>query len=282
MIKTKKNIKKSKYISKKSPSKIPILPIVNKKSLNPVRKKKKAASKMYFTQKTEDAIIEYNKQQDLDIREKIYREEIEYPLQKLVENIFNRFGFTYFRTSSIEVQREALAHLVSNLSKYDPDRVSKLHGKKTKSKAFSYFSVIAKNWFILLNNNNYKEFQTHVEISEEKGENTIQLQHVDKHYSQVETDEFMELTIKFWEENVNKIFNKQRDLDIANAVIELLRSSKRIEAFNKKALYLYIRDMSNCKTQQITKIINKMKQYHKSNYQMYLNGGVISETPHLI
>lgn len=245
------------------------------------KKKRKASSKMYFTQDTEDAIIKYNNESNSDVREELYREKIEYPLQKLVENVFNRFGFTYFRTSPHEVQREALAHLVANLGKYDPNRVSKLSKKGKKSKAFSYFSVIAKNWFILLNNNNYKEFQTHIEISEERGENTVQLQHTDKHHTQTETDEFMNLTIQFWEENVSKIFNKQRDLDIANAVIELLRNSQRIDAFNKKALYLYIRDMSNCKTQQITKVINKMKQYHKNNYRIYLNTGVISTSLHV-
>jgi hypothetical protein len=247
----------------------------------PKKKKRKASSKMYFTQETEDAIIEYNKEIDSDIREDIYRERIEYPLQKLVENVFNRFGFTYFRTSPHEVQREALAHLVSNLGKYDPNRVSKLSKKGKKSKAFSYFSVIAKNWFILLNNNNYKEFQTHVEISEERGENTVQLQHTDRHHAQTETDEFMNLTIQFWEANVSRIFNKQRELDIANAVIELLRNSQRIDAFNKKALYLYIRDMSDCKTQQITKVINKMKQYHKNIYRTYLNTGMVSNTIHV-
>lgn len=246
----------------------------------PKKRKRKAASKMYFTQDTEDAIIKYNKEENMDKREVIYREEIEYPLQKLVENVFNRFGFSYFRTSPHETQREALAHLVSNLGKYDPDRPSKVH-KKMKSKAFAYFSVIAKNWFILLNNNNYKEFQTHVEISEERGEHTVQLQHVDKHHAQVETDEFMKLTIDFWETNVAKIFNKQRDLDIANAVVELLRQSQRIDAFNKKALYLYIRDMSDCKTQQITKVINKMKQYHKNIFKMYMNDGVVSKSLHL-
>lgn len=249
--------------------------------VKPEKKKRKAASKMYFTQDTEDAIIQYNKEENREIREKIYLEKIEYPLKKLVENVFNRFGFTYFRTTPEKVQEEALAHLVSNLGKYDPDRPSKTFGKKKKSKAFSYFSVIAKNWFILLNNNNYKEFQTHVEISEERGENTIQLQHVDKHYAQTETDEFMDLTIKFWETNVSKVFNKQRDLDIANAVVELLRNSQRIDAFNKKALYLYIRDMSDCKTQQITKVINKMKQYHKNIYRMYLNDGIVSNSLHL-
>lgn len=242
------------------------------------KRKAKTSSKMYFTQSTEDAIVEYNNTTDMELRERIYRDKIEFPLKKLVENVFNRFGFTYFETSPHDVQREALAHLVANLGKYDRNRPNKkkVKGKQKKNKAFSYFSVIAKNWFILLNNNNYKKFQTHVEISEEKGENTVQLQHTDKHHTQTETDEFMNLTIKFWESNVNKIFNKQRDLDIANAVIELLRNSQRIDAFNKKALYLYIRDISDCKTQQITKVLNRMKQYHKLNYRAYLNYGTLS------
>lgn len=273
-VERKKIVKPSKLV-------VELPPKAQPPAAKPTRKKRKASSKMYFTQDTEDAIVQYNNESDSYVREEIYREKIEYPLQKLVENVFNRFGFTYFRTSPHEVQREALAHLVANLGKYDPNRVSKLSKKGKKSKAFSYFSVIAKNWFILLNNNNYKEFQTHVEISEERGENTVQLQHVDRHHTQTETDEFMDLTIRFWEENVSKIFNKQRDLDIANAVIELLRNSQRIDAFNKKALYLYIRDMSDCKTQQITKVINKMKQYHKNIYRMYLDDGVVSNAIHV-
>jgi hypothetical protein len=265
--KLKKHIGKSRP-KKELPAPPPIVPV-------PKKKREKKKSNIYFSQETESAIVLYNNTENMLERNKIYHEKIEYPLQKLVENVFNRFGFTYFKTSPHDVQKEALAHLVSNMGKYDPNRESKAFGKKMKSKAFSYFSVIAKNWFILLNNNNYKEFRTNVEISEERGENTVQLQHVDKHHTQVEMDEFMTLTIEFWETNVRKIFMKQRDLDIANAVIELLRNSGRIEAFNKKALYLYIREISECKTQQITKIINKMKQYHRANYKTYLNTGNI-------
>lgn len=278
----KRKVTRKKTVQKKTRrKKISNPKIVQPLPAAPPKKRRRAASKMYFTQDTEDAIILYNQTVDQDTREKIYREKIEFPLQKLVENVFNRFGFSYFRTGSADVQKEALAHLVANLCKYDPNRPSKVH-KKKKSKAFAYFSVIAKNWFILLNNNNYKEFQTQLPISEERSEDTVQLQMVDKHHAQRETDEFMKLTIDFWEANVSKIFGKQRDLDIANAVIELLRSAQRIDAFNKKALYLYIRDMSDCKTQQITKVINKMKQYHKNIYRMYLNEGTISPSLHLV
>ena len=271
--------KKFLPIVQKTP-RVPVVPVLVTPEIGDGKKRKKAASKMYFTQETEDAIILYNNTEDMLERDKIYHEKIEYPLQKLVENVFNRFGFTYFKTSPHDVQREALAHLVANMGKYDPNRVSKAFGKKKKSKAFSYFSVIAKNWFILLNNNNYKEFQQNVEISEERGENTVQLHHVDKHHAQMETDEFMALTIQFWETNIGKIFGKKRDLDIANAVVELLRNSNRIDAFNKKALYLYIRDISECKTQQITKVINKMKQYHRSIYKSYLNNGTVPAAVH--
>ena len=46
--------------------------------------------------------------------------------------------------------------MVMNMHKYD-------HTKG--SKAFSYFSVVAKNYLILHNNNNYKKLKTHSEIS---------------------------------------------------------------------------------------------------------------------
>ena len=89
-------------------------------------------------------------------------------------------------------------------------------------------------------------------------------------------EEFLRLMIDFWEKNVNKIFTKQRDLDIANGVIELFRNTQNISMFNKKALYLYIREISNCKTQQITKIINKMKQYQSNISKSYINTGIIN------
>jgi hypothetical protein len=79
--------------------------------------------------------------------------------------------------------------------------------------------------------------------------------------------------VSYWEKNVNKIFTKQRDINIANAVIELFRNSDRIDAFNKKALYLYIREISSCKTQQITKVINRMKNYQNNITRAYVDTG---------
>jgi hypothetical protein len=222
-----------------------------------------SADKMYFTKDTEDAVILYNKTEDFTTREQIYETRIKYPFEKLVENVFNTFKFSYFETTPLDAQKETISHLVSNMHKYDPK----------KGKAFGYFSVVAKRYLIQLNNTIYKNRNRHAEIGEEHDENTIQLQTEDKYYKNSEMKEFISLMISFWENNINKIFNKQRDLDIANAIIELFRNNNRIETWNKKALYLMIREISNCKTQQITKIINKMKQYQSAIYKSYINDG---------
>ena len=192
------------------------------------RRSKNGTNRMYFTQDTEDAIVAYNKEENMELREQIFRDEIQQPFQKLVENVFNTFKFSYFETGPQDVQKECLTHLVANMHKY----------KCEKGKAFSYFSIIAKHYLILLNNTNYKKFNQNIEISEERDEHTIQLQHVDKHHVQRELTEFIRLIVEFWENNVDKIFTKQRDLNIANAVVELFRNSDRIDAYNKKALYL--------------------------------------------
>ena len=145
-----------------------------------------------------------------------------------------------------------------------------------KGKAFSYFSIVAKNYLIFHNNNNYKRFNQHVDISETPGEDSVCLQTEDAHHKTIQTQEFMKLLINYWEKNITKIFTKQKDLNIAYAVIELFRSSDRIENFNKKTLYLYIRELSNCKTQQITKIINKMKSYQNVVMKNYIDSGKVS------
>lgn len=260
---------------KPAPIAPPITPIAPEAKKTRRRRSKDGSSRMYFTQDTEDAIVAYNKEENQNIREQIFRDRIHQAFSKLVENVFNTFKFSYFETGPQDVQKECLTHLVANMHKFDPNRTSKLDPTK-KSKAFAYFSIIAKHYLILLNNTNYKKFNQNVEISEERDEHTVQLQQHDKYYAQQEMSDFIRLVVEFWEKNVDKIFTKQRDLNIANAVVELFRNSERIDAYNKKALYLYIREMAMCKTQQITKVINRMKQYHDNIQRSYQESGDVN------
>jgi hypothetical protein len=266
LTKTKKSKKSKKEVTNKK--KLPIVTIAETPVIESTKKTKRARKpkeKMYFTGETEDAIIQYNATENQSDRDEIYNTQIKYAFEKLVENVFNTFKFCYFETSPLEVQKETVAHLVANIHKFESG----------KGKAFSYFSIIAKNYLIFQNNSNYKRFNQHVEIGEDNGENTCKLQHEDPYYKEEENREFISMMVSYWEKNVNKIFTKQRDINIANAVIELFRNSDRIDAFNKKALYLYIREISSCKTQQITKVINRMKNYQNNITKSYVNNGIL-------
>ena len=228
----------------------------------------KSKKKMYFTQDTEDNIVLYNGTDDMNERNKIYEGHIKYPFEKLAENILNTFKFSYFQCSHEDVQREVVSNLVSNMHKY----------KANNGKAFSYFSIIAKNFLILYNNGNYKKFKRHTSVDDE-----------DVHYTQneltsnpraetkkKELSEFIRLMVDYLEENIDKIYKKEQEKRIAYAVLEIFRKSDVIENFNKKALYLFIREMTNCKTQHITKVVNKMKDIQSNLYSRYLEKGTLT------
>ena len=231
------------------------------------RAKRKKKSKIYFGKDTENAIIEYNETECMIKRNKIYNEGISYAFDKLAENILNTFKFSYFQCSHKEVQQEVVSNLVSNIHKYKPQI----------GKAFSYFSIIAKNFLILYNNGNYRKFKKHVSVDDEESPNCemeLSQRPVDS-TKKKEVVEFFKLMLEYWDANIEKFFKKENELRIAYAVLEIFRNSDRIENFNKKALYLYIREMTNCKTQNITKVVNKMKDMQKKIQIEYCDTGDI-------
>jgi hypothetical protein len=228
----------------------------------------KTGPNVYFTRDTEQGIIEYNMATDPAERNRIYNDKIQYAFEKIAENVYNTFKFSYSDVSPLEVQKQAISHMVANIDKF----------KAGKGKAFSYFSIVAKNWFILDNNNNYRRFKKHIEICEhpsDSGEFVIEPEHQKRN---TEVKEFIELMVDFWDNNVNKYFTKERDLEIANAVVEIFRNSGRIDVFNKKALYLYIRDIAGCQTQHITKVINRMKAAQREIAAQYFSRGTVNSS----
>jgi hypothetical protein len=227
---------------------------------------RKAKSKVYFTKDTEDSIIEYNKSDSPSLRNKIYKENIKYPFEKLAENILNTFKFSYFDVPKSDIQHEVVSTLIEKIHMY----------QEGKGKAFSYFSIVAKNYLILKNNNNYKRFKKTALISEMPENWNPENGFYDEQMGD-EHMEFRDLMISYWDTNLTKIFTKKRDIQIADAIIELFRRSQYVENFNKKHLYLLIREMTDCKTHYITKVVNEMKIHQTRLINDYLDDGDFSE-----
>src|SRR6056300_814886 len=183
----------------------------------PRRKK----SKIYFGTPAQEAIIEYNKCKDPAKRSIIYQERIKYPFEKLAENVINTFKFSYFDVPKKDIQTEVVSTMVEKMHMF----------QEGKGRAFSYFTIIAKNHLILKNNGNYKRWQKNYLISDMpqtwNPENDFYEKEENRDYQ-----EFKEIMLEYWDKNLNFVFTKKRDLQIADAVLELFRRSDYIENFN--------------------------------------------------
>ena len=131
-----------------------------------------------------------------------------------------------------------------------------------KGKAFSYFSIVAKNYLILHNNKNYKMGKIHSQMDVLDYKRNIMGESQDSESAQKATL-FVDELQRFWDTNLTNIFRREKDIRVADSVLHIFRIKENIENFNKKALYILIREMTGSNTQHITRIINVMKKYNK-------------------
>lgn len=227
---------------------------------------RKKRDRFYFTQKTEDSIVEYVKEKDQRKRNKIYEENIQYSFDKLAENIINTYKFQYFDVPFSDLKHEVVAFMIINIDKYD----------QSLGKAYSYFGTVAKNYLILHNNNNYKKMKIHDDLEVVDSVYNVEIDHVEQQ-SQEYTKEFIKLMIVYLDGKLPFIFKNKQDMTIADCVLDLFKNVNKIENFNKKALYLTLREMTGAKTQQITKVINSMKSYYLKARKEYKNKGDIQD-----
>ena len=229
-------------------------------------KPRRKKSKIYFGTPAQEAIVEYNNSNDPAERSRIYAERIKFPFEKLAENVLNTFKFSYFDVPKKDIQTEVVSTMVEKMHMF----------QEGKGRAFSYFTIIAKNHLILKNNGNYKRWKQNALLST-MPETWNPENDFDEVQENGEFREFKDIMLLFWDRNLNSIFTKKRDLQIADAVLELFRRSENIENFNKKHLYLLIREMTDCKTHYITKVVNTMKQHQKKMLNDYLEYGEFRE-----
>jgi hypothetical protein len=220
----------------------------------------------YFTEDTEKAIIAFNKSTDQKERDKLYAEHIHYSFYKLAENVLNTWAFTYFDDDKEDIKFEVISFLLEKIHKFE----------EGKGKAFSYFTIAARNYLILNNNSNYKRFKATAQISEMPESWDLENDFKQTTHNE-EFKTFNERMLEYWDINLNREFTKKRDIQIADAVLELFRRAEYIESFNKKSLYLLVREMTGYKTHYITKVVSKMKETQLKLYYQFLDEGDITQ-----
>ena len=223
-------------------------------------------SKNYFTQDTENAIIKYNNAPSFEEKNKIYHEEIHYAFFKLTENLIHTFKFYHTEVDNIEdLQHEVITFLLSKIHKFDSSK---------GSKAYSYFGTIAKRYLILSNQKIYKK-KIDVSPLEDIDQDENHSYTIDNDNSTERLSIFIDRFTEYCTENIYALFPREQDAKIADAVLELFRKREHLDVFNKKALYIFIREQVDVKTPKITKIIDDLYDIFKRNYVFYIENGYI-------
>lgn len=226
------------------------------------RKRKPKTKNNYFTKETEDAILKYRKTTDQAERNRIYNQEIHYGFYKLVENIIHTFKFYYTEVDNIEdLKYEVISFLLQKLDLYDP----------SKGKAYSYFGTIAKRYLIIYNQKNYKKFLSKAEISNESDDDdNIGKVFIVEEESELDKLDVVEIFIKHVDDRLLDIFEKEDEIKVADALLEIFKKRTNIDIFNKKAVFIYVKEISDCQSNTITKVIKKLKTIYKDILDDYL------------
>lgn len=218
------------------------------------RRKSNGPKRLYFTKIHEEAIVEYCQEETTYKRRcELYEELIQPAFNEMVDKIVFTYRFTTLPNIE-ELRDECKVWLTTILAKYDPNR---------GSKAFSYFSVITKNWFI-----------HQVKKTSKRAKREVDIDDVGKEvFDRMEDDAKLAPNVieerEFWQ-NFYKELNSwdsstmvDNELLVYNAVRELFNSADELDILNKKAIYLYLREITGLSTKQIVCQLNKMKKKYR-------------------
>lgn len=226
------------------------------------RKRKPKVKNNYFTKDTEDAILRYRNSSSLAERNRIYNQHIHYGFYKLVENIIHTFKFYYTEVDNIEdLKYEVISFLLQKLDLYD----------QSKGKAYSYFGTIAKRYLIIYNQKNYKKLVSKAEIGEQHDDDALVNSIIVKEPEpELDRLDIVELFVKYVDDNLLDLFDKTDEIKVADAILEIFKKRENIDIFNKKAVFIYVKEMTDTQSNTITKVIKKLKTIYKTILDNYL------------
>tara|TARA_R100000008_G_scaffold85039_1_gene73948 strand:+ start:542 stop:1243 length:702 start_codon:yes stop_codon:yes gene_type:complete len=217
------------------------------------KRRRSRGGNYYFTKVHEDAIVEYSSTTDQKRREELYNELIGPVLNEMVDKIIFTYRFTSLPNID-SLKDECQVWLTTILNKYDPSK---------GSKAFSYFSVVTKNWFI----HKVKKTSTQArrEVFLQDLSKDLECEYMSTQNKYVSEREDREFWTHLWGEidswDTGNL--KPNEKKVLEAVRTIMSNSDNIEIFNKKAIYLYLREITGLNTKQVVNNLNKLRTKYR-------------------
>ena len=215
--------------------------------------------KVYFDDTTQDAIVRFQEETDPARRNEIYTKEINPAFEALAENLINVYKFQASLESKEDLKMACVRDLYEIIHKYDHTR---------SSKAFSYFNVVAKNWFIIRSKNNAKITQSFMSLDNKEAFSAHELDIIENFNmipacDEVTThEEFRDGIVALLArlKTRSKTDNEQVCIE---AISVLLDSSDEIDLINKRAVMAYMREITKLSPKQLSVVLSNLKKHYK-------------------
>lgn len=226
--------------------------------------RKKNPNNNYFTKETDEAIVRFLQSTDDREREKIYRDWIHKPFSKIAEVMYNKLSLPYIADEPLDAQMDCVIFLFTKLGMFKGD----------KGKAFSYFTIVARNYYILLNQSCYKQKK---KVSELDFSDKFDVPD-DSEIRLKEQDDAEKLLLGFAdyiEDNFDKIFTTTSHQPIARGFIEIMRNADGVKELLPRQLLNKIHtEYGNGKNRdKVTKVANKLKLHYNRFKRVFIENG---------
>ena len=203
----------------------------------------------YWGEDQEDAIVEFNTNDDIEDKHKVFVAIIEPAFRKLVENIYYTYNFNKILWDREQIEHEVMTHLYEKLSKFDVTK---------NKKSFSYFGTITKNWMIQrCNTDKNKRFID--ADNQDMIVHNISINAYEENKLNHHNEEFIGEIIEDFNDWDAKDNYTRDDFAVLEIVNDILKNYERFNIYNKKQLYVYIREATDLPSRKITKSLKKIK-----------------------
>lgn len=219
---------------------------------------------MYFSKEVEEAIVEYNNK-DTSYSKKcyLYREYIYPAFDKLAENIIHTNKYYNFEVCYEDTKHEAVAKLTEKIHKFSPER----------GKAFSFFDRSCRNYLISYNKRVYKKKIRGEDLSYVDSERDLNQEYFRKQYTSKLKD-FVNIWVSDMSSRIFSMFSDDEYVSIADSILELFNNRESLDFFNKKALYILVKERSRVSnSNDITSVVKVLKKNFYSNFEFFNTEG---------
>ena len=200
----------------------------------------------YWGNDQEEAIVIFNTSESTEEKHKVYVTTIQPAFKKLVENIYFTYNFNKMLPDFDQIEHELVTHLYEKIDRFDVTK-----GKKS----YSFFGTISKNW--LIQKSNSKKRMSFLDgNNKDTVIQDISLSTAEKEEIQKELKEFLSHLPLFLNENKFKKDLNGEDKLVLGIISDILENYHMFDIYNKKQLYLYIREATDLPSRKITKTIN--------------------------